>query len=170
MKSRHFVVPLVVLAIAVSIVIIILMQNRNMPAAIAVGNSRSIWLSVDWGGDIYQSERRDCNVWIANFNCELRRGGDLGVVISQTIPISATATVGQPGTGQWGSEVLLTWDISNLDIGPYETFVRLEVTDGQEMLYGYMEGHGHDGNMFVLVDRFQIGQICFVPLRFSVSQ
>ena len=91
----------------------------------------------------------------------------MGTVMTRTLPITATASVGEPGAGQWGSEATLTWDISNLEIGPYETFVRLEVTDGAEMIHGYVEGEGHDGNMFFVVDQFRIGQICFVPLRFT---
>jgi len=49
------------------------------------------------------------------------------------------------------------------------TYRLVEVTDGVETLYGYVEGQGHDGNMFVIVDKFQIGAICFVPLRFSAT-
>jgi len=167
-KNKVVVVGMILLAIVV--IVVLVGQNQVGPdPVLVVGDSRTITLRVDWGGDVYQSERQDCGVWTALFNCELRRGGGLGVIMTQTIPITATAAIGEPGTGQWGSEVTLTWDISGLDFGLYETFTRLEVTDGTETKYGYVEGSGHDGNMFVMVDKFQVGQTCFVPLRYSVA-
>jgi len=162
------------IAVALGLAVLAALYLTATPAPdvefpLALADERTITLAVDWGGDVHQSERKDCGVWTALFNCQLRRGGGMGTVMTRTLPISATASVGEPGTGQWGSVVTLTWDISALEIGPYETFVRLEVTDGAEMLYGYVEGQGHDGNMFVIVDKFQIGAICFVPLRFSAT-
>jgi hypothetical protein len=90
--------------------------------------------------------------------------------MTRTLPISATAAVGEAGSGQWGTETVLTWDTSHLDIGWYETFVRLEVTDGEETRYGYIEGAGQDGQYFHMADRFHMGQTCLFPLRIEASQ
>lgn len=154
----------VVLLAGVAVYKITIQYDQGGAQALGVGSVR---LAVDWGGDVYRSERADCGVWQASFNCELRRGGDLGVVLSRTLPIMAAASVGEPGTGQWGSEVILTWDTSELDVGEYETFVRLEVTDGEETVYGYVEGEGQDGDMFILVDKFRVGEPCFCALRYQ---
>ena len=167
MIKRLFGISLVILAVVGLGWAVFAGQQGHGAFPLAVDEERTVILSVDWGGDVHRSERRDCGVWMPSFNCELRRGGGLGIVITQTLPITATASVGEPDTGQWGNDAYLTWDISGLDIGPYESFCRLEVTDGEEMIYGYIEGLGQDGNQFYLVDKFQIGEICFFPLRFN---
>jgi hypothetical protein len=171
-RSRLFVTGLIAVAVGLAG---LLLRGRTVQVdlqepSLAVGDERSVTLSVMWDGDVVQSERADCGVWTASWSCELRRGGDLGVVMSRTLPISATAAVDVAGTGQWGTENVLTWDTSGLGVGWYETFVRLEVTDGEETHYGYIDGEGQDGNFFYVADRFHVGQTCLFPLRIEVGK
>lgn len=167
--TAALVVAVVIVALAMSSGTVQVKPGEQWPM-LALGEERTVTLEVMWDGDVHRSDKPDCGVWSAAFNCELRRGGGLGVVMSRTLPISATAAVGEPGMGRWGTASVLTWDTSGLDVGDHETFVRLEVTDGDETLYGYMESEGQGGESWFLVDKFHIGQVCFVPMRFSVSK
>jgi hypothetical protein len=128
---------------------------------------RTIELEVIWGGDTYTSEEASCGVWAGKFECELRRGGDLGTVISQTLPVGVLDSPDPPIEGTVVTTTL-TWELSDLDIGPYETFCRLwlDSSTGTVVVWGYMEGQGHDGQGFYLADKFAIGQTCVVPRRF----
>jgi hypothetical protein len=170
-RSRIVVTALIVVVVGLAGLILrgSTVQVDLQEPALAVGDERSITLTVMWDGDVHQSERLDCGVWAASWNCELRRGGG-GVVMTRTLPISATAAVGVAGSGQWGTETVLSWDTLGLDIGDYETFVRLEVTDGEEVKTGYIDGEGQDGQNYFMADKFHMGQTCLFPLRIEVSK
>jgi hypothetical protein len=171
-RSRVVVTGLIVVVVGLAGLILrgSTVQVDLQEPALAVGDERTVTLAVMWDGDVHQSTRPDCGVWVASWDCELRRGGGLGVVMSRTLPISATAAVDVAGTGQWGTESVLTWDTSGLDVGNYETFVRLKVTDGEETRYGYIDGEGQDGQQFFVADKFHVGQTCLFPLRIEVGK
>lgn len=138
--------------------------------ALALGDERTIILEVVAGGDVHIVEEASCDVWGGGFNCELRRGGDLGVVASQYITLTAPlASADPPPDGTVVVSATLTWDTSALAVGPYETFCRLELSNGIDEIWGYIEGQGQDGQGFYLADKFAVGQTCIVPRRFIAT-
>jgi hypothetical protein len=128
---------------------------------------RTIDLKVLWGGDIYTSTETSCDIWAGQFHCELRRGGGLGTVISRTLPLTGSmAMVDPPDTGVVVTATL-SWSLSELVAGPYETWCRLELTNGEEQIWGYIEGQGQELDGYCLADAFSIGQVCGVARRFQ---
>jgi len=131
--------------------------------------TRCVSLAVWWGETRTYTER-DCAAWESSLNCELRRGGGLGVVVTQTLTTTCQATVDVPGTGQCGNAVDVCWDTTALDIGDYEVFARLEQTNGVETWYGVLkDATAQDGEMFFLIDKFTVGQACIVPGQFVIA-
>lgn len=127
---------------------------------------RTIELEVIWGGDTYTSEEASCDVWTGQFDCELRRGGDLGTVISQTLPLVGPMASADPPLEGTVVTTTLTWNTSDLVMGPYETWCRLALTNGSDSIWGYVEGQGQELDGFCLADKFAIGQTCTVSRRF----
>lgn len=137
--------------------------------ALSPGDERTITLELRRDGDAHVSEETTCDVWAAQFNCELRRGGDLGIVISRTLPLTGPIAAADPPDMGTVVTTTLTWDTSALAVGPYETFCQLEETNGTDTIYGYVEGEGQDGQDFYLADKFSIGQTCVIPRRFIAT-
>lgn len=138
-------------------------------APLALGPSVYSSTLVIWWGDVKSNPEKDCAIWDSSFRCELRRGGSADIVISQILTSTCESEVEVPDIGPCGNEVEVAWDISDLDIGDYEIYCRLEQTNGVEMWYGALkDAEGHDGEMFYLIDKITVGQICNIPTQFVI--
>lgn len=161
-------IGLILTIVAVVLLILGDMELGSSLPEIQLEPTRCVSLAV-WWDDTQTATEKDCAVWESSFNCELRYGGGLGVVATRTLTTTCEATVDIPGTGQCSNAVNLCWDMASLDIGDYETFARLEQTNGVEMWYGRLrDATGHDGDKFFLVDKFTVGQVCNVPGQFII--
>jgi hypothetical protein len=169
MKARLFWIAMAALAALSAIGLASYLGGELPTPALVPGDERTVILELQWGGDVYTSEEATCDVWTAQFNCELRRGGNLGTIISQTLPLASPIAMADPPSAGVVVTTTLTWDTSDLTVGPYETFCRLEETNGTDTIWGYIEGEGQDGQGFYLADKFAIGQTCIIPRRFIAT-
>jgi hypothetical protein len=68
-RSRLFVTGLIAVVVVVAGLILrgstVQVDLERWPA-LAVGDERSVTLAVMWDGDVHQSERLDCGVWVAS--------------------------------------------------------------------------------------------------------
>ena len=168
-KALFYLALLALAGLGVVGLLVYLPESMPTPHLIA-GDERTIVLEVVWGGDTYTtSPEPSCDIWTAQFNCELRRGGDLGSVVSQTLPLLSPVALPDPPEAGVVVTTTLTWDTSSLAVGPYETFCRLEETNGVDEIWGYIEGEGHDGDGFYMADKFAVGEICIVARRFIAT-
>jgi hypothetical protein len=169
MKNRKLaLIAGIIAAILVALAVLTALPVRVRPVALEPTFCTPLAV---WWGEVQTITEKDCAAWQSSFNCELRRGGDAGLVASQILTTTCEATVDVPGTGQCGNAVDVCWDTTALDIGDYEVFGRLEQTNGVETWYGGLKDvEGHDGDMFFLVDKFTVGQVCNVPGQFVIVQ
>lgn len=137
---------------------------------ITADGERTIILELLWGGDTYRSEEASCDVWTGQFDCELRRGGGLGTVMTQTMPLTGPLANADPPEAGVVITTTLAWDISDLAVGHYESWCRLGLTNKRTSIWGYIEGEGQELDGWCLADKIYIGQTCIVPRRFMVAQ
>lgn len=169
-RRASFWIAMVLLGILAAIGLLAYLPDATFRPQLIAGDERTIVLEVIWGDDIYTtSPEPSCDVWTAQFNCELRRGGDLGVVVSQTLPLLGPVATADPPEAGVVVSTTLTWDTSLLDVGPYETWCRLALTNGIENVWGYIKGQGQELDGFCMADKFAVGEICGVARRFIAT-
>jgi hypothetical protein len=146
---------------------------RPRIASIPAGGKRCIVLELSWGGDIYTSTETSCDVWTAWYECELRRGGSApgeGIIMTKTLPLTGTvATVDPPSSGVIVTTTLC-WPLSDLAVGPYETWCCLDLTNGEETIWGYVPGQAQELNGYCHVDTVGIGESCGIARTFGKVQ
>jgi hypothetical protein len=139
-------------------------------ASIPAEGERRIILELSWGGDIYTSTETSCDVWTGQYECELRRGGSLpgeGIVMTATLPLTGSVAMVDPPDSGTIVTTTLNWPLSDLTVGPYETWCRLDLTNGEERIWGYVPGEGQETSGHCMVDQFGVGQICGVARTFQ---
>jgi hypothetical protein len=143
---------------------------RPRIASIPAEASRCIVLELSWGGDIYTSTETSCDVWIAWWECELRRGGSApgeGIIMTKTLPLTGTIAMVDPPSAGVVTTNTLCMPLDGLPVGPHEVWCRLVETNGEDTIWGYIPGQGQELDGYCLVDQFGVGQICGVARTFQ---
>ena len=154
MRSDKWVLSLLVsLAIVVTLFVIISFQEAG-----AQGGTHVSTVSIWW--DEY-AERASAEPvqWTSLIEFELRQGDEV-LAAQGVVPDCEAAD--EPGAGQCGSDVSVTWD--GLDPGAYQVWVRGTWTDGSETIYMKLDGGTEGNDHFWLLEEFSVDYVYYFPI------